>query len=193
MKKRPYSQYLYIVTNLLNDKKIYLKSIKDISYYTGLGIGYLTNRLKNNRDIGSIKIKDYQIDHRLFNKSDERLLEKPTKAEKIDTKTVHTYSIFIGEVNGYNYYITTDKQLEKSKLRYTTNNKKNYTVDHYDVTEQDLALFNLEKEYEKHIGSWKNKPMYRGDIQLVNQLVDDILIIKKRKSDTRNFGKDKIR
>jgi hypothetical protein len=193
MKKRPYSQYLYIVTNLLNGKKIHLKSIKDISYYTGLGVGYLTNRLKNNRDIGSIKIKDYQINHRLFNKSDERLLEKPTKAEKIDTKTVHTYSIFIGEINGYNYYITTDKQLEKSKIRATTNGGNNLAVDRYEITEQDLALFDLEKEYQDKIATWKHKPMYRGDIQLVNQLVDDILIIKKRKSDTRNFGKDKIR
>jgi hypothetical protein len=193
MIKKAHNDYLYIVTNLLNGKKIHLKSIKDISYHTGLGVGYLTNRLKNNRDIGSIEIKDYHIDHRLFNKGDERLLEKPIRAEKIDTKTIYTYSIFIGEANGYNYYITTDKQLEKSKIRATTNGGNNLAVDRYEITEQDLALFDLEKEYQDKIASWKHKPMYRGDIELVNQLIDDILIIKKRKNNIKQFGRGNIR
>jgi hypothetical protein len=191
--KKVYKEYLYIVSDLLTGNKTFLKSIKDVAYHTGLGVGYLTNRLKGNREIGKIVFDSFQIDHRERNIGDEKLIQKPTKAEKIDTKTIYTYSIFIGEVNGYNYYITTDKQLEKSKIRETTNNGNNLTVDRFEITEQDLALFDLEKEYQDKIASWKDKPMYRGDIELVNQLIDDILIIKKRKKNIKQFGRGNIR
>jgi hypothetical protein len=141
----------------------------------------------------SVEFKNYRVDYRPRVNGDDKLIQRPIRNPKVDLKTYHTYSIFIGEVNGYNYYITTEKQLEKSKIRETTNKGNNLTVDRYEITEQDLALFDLEKEYQDKIVSWKHKPMYRGDIELVNQLIDDILIIKKRKNNIRNFGKANIR
>jgi hypothetical protein len=185
--------HLYTVTNLITGKVVTLGSILEISMHTGYGMGFLSTRIRPYRGNGTYRLDNWTITFRKRKKGENYLIDRPDNASKIDLKTSLGYSILIGELNGFCYYITTQKQLQKSKLRYTTNNKKNYTVDHYDVTEQDLALFDLEKEYEKHIGSWKNKRMYRGDIQLINQLVDDILIIKKRKSDIKNFGKDKIR
>jgi hypothetical protein len=185
--------HLYTVTNITTGKVVTLGSILEISMHTGYGMGFLSTRIRPYRGNGTYKLDNWTITFRKRKKGENYLINRPDQAPKIDLKTSLGYSILIGELNGFCYYITTQKQLQKSKLRYTTNNGKNYTVDHYDVTEQDLALFDLEKEYEKHIGSWKNKPMYRGDIQLVNQLIDDILIIKRRKSDTKNFGKDKIR
>jgi hypothetical protein len=186
-------EFIYKLTYLDTGKSKYLGSTKDLSIETGLGVGYLAGRVKPYFGANSVEFKNYRVDYRPRVKGDDELIEKPVKADKIDLKTNYTYSIFIGEVNGYNYYITTDKQLEKSKIRETTNNGNNLTVDRYEITKQDLALFDLEKEYQDKIASWKNKPMYRGDIELVNQLIDDILIIKKRKNNIRNFGKANIR
>jgi hypothetical protein len=186
-------EFIYKLTYLDTGKSKYLGSTKDLSIETGLGVGYLAGRVKPYLGANSVEFKNYRIDYRPRVNGDNELIEKPVRADKIDLKTNYTYSIFIGEVNGYNYYITTEKQLEKSKIRETTNNGNNLTVDRFEITEQDLALFDLEKEYQDKIASWKNKPMYRGDIELVNQLIDDILIIKKRKNNIRNFGKANIR
>jgi hypothetical protein len=186
-------EFIYKLTYLDSGKVKYLGTIKDLSVETGLGVGYLGGRVKPYFGANSVEFKNYRIDYRPRVKGDNKLIEKPIRAEKIDTKTIYTYSIFIGEANGYNYYITTDKQLEKSKIRETTNNGNNLTVDRYEITEQDLALFDLEKEYQDKIASWKDKPMYRGDIELVNQLIDDILIIKKRKNNIKQFGRGNIR
>jgi hypothetical protein len=186
-------EFIYKLTYLDSGKVKYLGTIKDLSIETGLGVGYLGGRVRPYFGANVVEFKNYRVDYRPRVKGDNKLIEKPIRAEKIDTKTIYTYSIFISEVNGYNYYITTDKQLEKSKIRQTTNDGNNLTVDRYEITEQDLALFDLEKEYQDKIASWKDKPMYRGDIELVNQLIDDILIIKKRKNNIKQFGRGNIR
>jgi hypothetical protein len=186
-------EFIYKLTYLDSGKVKYLGTIKDLSIETGLGVGYLGGRVRPYFGANVVEFKNYRVDYRPRVKGDDKLIQKPIRAEKIDTKTIYTYSIFIGEANGYNYYITTDKQLEKSKIRETTNNGNNLTVDRYEITEQDLALFDLEKEYQDKIASWKHKPMYRGDIELVNQLIDDILIIKKRKNNIKQFGRGNIR
>jgi hypothetical protein len=186
-------EFIYKLTYLDSGKVKYLGTIKDLSIETGLGVGYLGGRVRPYFGANVVEFKNYRVDYRPRVKGDDKLIEKPIRAEKIDTKTIYTYSIFIGEANGYNYYITTDKQLEKSKIRETTNKGNNLTVDRYEITEQDLALFDLEKEYQDKIASWKHKPMYRGDIELVNQLIDDILIIKKRKNNIKQFGRGNIR
>jgi hypothetical protein len=186
-------EFIYKLTYLDSGKVKYLGTIKDLSIETGLGVGYLGGRVRPYFGANVVEFKNYRVDYRPRVKGDNKLIEKPIRAEKIDTKTIYTYSIFIGEANGYNYYITTDKQLEKSKIRETTNKGNNLTVDRYEITKQDLALFDLEKEYQDKIASWKHKPMYRGDIELVNQLIDDILIIKKRKNNIKQFGRGNIR
>jgi hypothetical protein len=81
------------------------------------------------------------------------------------------------------------KMLENPNKAY----KGNYGVEHLEVTEQDLAMFDLEKEYQEKIEAWRKKPMFLDDVELVNQLIDDILIVKKRKKNINNFGRDKIR
>jgi hypothetical protein len=186
-------EFIYKLTYLDSGKVKYLGTIKDLSIETGLGVGYLGGRVRPYFGANVVEFKNYRVDYKPRVKGDDKLIEKPVRAEKIDTKTIYTYSIFIGEANGYNYYITTDKQLEKSKIRATTNGGNNLAVDRYEITEQDLALFDLEKEYQDKIASWKHKPMYRGDIELVNQLIDDILIIKKRKNNIKQFGRGNIR
>jgi hypothetical protein len=186
-------EFIYKLTYIDSGKVKYLGTIKDLSIETGLGVGYLGGRVRPYFGANVVEFKNYRVDYRPRVKGDDKLIEKPIRAKKIDTKTIYTYSIFIGEANGYNYYITTDKQLEKSKIRETTNKGNNLTVDRYEITEQDLALFDLEKEYQDKIASWKDKPMYRGDIELVNQLIDDILIIKKRKNNIKQFGRGNIR
>jgi hypothetical protein len=186
-------EFIYKLTYIDSGKVKYLGTIKDLSIETGLGVGYLGGRVRPYFGANVVEFKNYRVDYRPRVKGDNKLIEKPIRAEKIDTKTIYTYSIFIGEANGYNYYITTDKQLEKSKIRATTNGGNNLAVDRYEITEQDLALFDLEKEYQDKIASWKHKPMYRGDIELVNQLIDDILIIKKRKNNIKQFGRGNIR
>jgi hypothetical protein len=186
-------EFIYKLTYLDSGKVKYLGTIKDLSIETGLGVGFLAGRVRPYFGANVVEFKNYRVDYRPRVKGDDKLIEKPIRAKKIDTKTIYTYSIFIGEANGYNYYITTDKQLEKSKIRATTNGGNNLAVDRYEITEQDLALFDLEKEYQDKIASWKHKPMYRGDIELVNQLIDDILIIKKRKNNIKQFGRGNIR
>jgi hypothetical protein len=81
------------------------------------------------------------------------------------------------------------KMLENPNKAY----KGNYGVEHLEVTKQDLAMFDLEKEYQEKIVAWRNKPMFLDDIELVNQLIDDILIVKKRKKNTKHFGRATIR
>jgi hypothetical protein len=186
-------EFIYKLTYLDSGKVKYLGTIKDLSIETGLGVGFLAGRVRPYFGANVVEFKNYRVDYRPRVKGDDKLIEKPIRAKKIDTKTIYTYSIFIGEANGYNYYITTDKQLEKSKIRATTNGGNNLAVDRYEITEQDLALFDLEKEYQDKIASWKHKPMYRGDIELVNQLIDDILIVKKRKNNIKQFGRGNIR
>jgi hypothetical protein len=186
-------EFIYKLTYIDSGKVKYLGTIKDLSVETGLGVGFLGGRVRPYFGANSVEFKNYRVDYRPRVNGDHKLIQRPIRNPKVDLKTYHTYSIFIGEVNGYNYYITTEKQLEKSKIRETTNKGNNLTVDRYEITEQDLALFDLEKEYQDKIVSWKHKPMYRGDIELVNQLIDDILIIKKRKNNIRNFGKANIR
>jgi len=186
-------EFIYKLTYLDSGKVKYLGTIKDLSIETGLGVGYLGGRVRPYFGANVVEFKNYRVDYRPRVKGDNKLIEKPIRGSKVDLKTNHTYSIFIGEANGYNYYITTEKQLEKSKIRATTNGGNNLAVDRYEITEQDLALFDLEKEYQDKIASWKHKPMYRGDIELVNQLIDDILIIKKRKNNIKQFGRGNIR
>jgi hypothetical protein len=186
-------EFIYKLTYLDSGKVKYLGTIKDLSIETGLGVGYLGGRVKPYFGANVVEFKNYRVDYRPRVKGDNKLIEKPIRGSKVDLKTNHTYSIFIGEANGYNYYITTEKQLEKSKIRATTNGGNNLAVDRYEITKQDLALFDLEKEYQDKIASWKHKPMYRGDIELVNQLIDDILIVKKRKNNIKQFGRGNIR
>jgi hypothetical protein len=185
--------FLYILTDLTTGKKKYLGTIKAISIQTGLGAGFISQRIKPYRGAGTVEFKGYQVDYRPRNNGDDKLIEKPEKAEKIDLKTNHNYSVFIAEVNGFNYYITSEKQLEKSLFHWTSNNGRNYAIEHITPNDQDYAMFNIEVAYQELILDWKHKPMYRGDIELVNQLIDDILIHKTRKKNIRNFGRDSIR
>jgi hypothetical protein len=193
IKRNPKIEFFYILTDLLSGKKKYLGTIKDISIHTGLGAGFVSQRIRPYAGAGTSEFKEYRVDYRIRNKGDEKLIEKPEKAEKIDLKTNHNYSIFIAEINGFHYYVTSEKQLEKSKFIWTTNGGHNYTIEHLTPTDDDYKLFDLDKEFQERILDWKHKPMYRGDIELVNQLIDDILIIKNRKKNIRNFGRDSIR
>jgi hypothetical protein len=190
-KRKPNIEFYYKLTNLDTGKVKVLGTIIDISRQTGLGAGYLSTRITPYAGAGTVEFKNYRVEYRLREKGD--IIEQPIKAKKIDLKTNHNYSIFIAEVDGFYYYITSEKQLEKSKFIWTTNNGRNYTIEHFTPTKQDYAMFDLEKEYQERILDWKHKPMYRGDIELINQLIDDILIVKARKKNIRNFGIDKIR
>ena len=191
LKRKPNLEFYYKLTDLDTGKVKVLGTIIDISRQTGLGAGYLSTRIKPYAGAGTVEFKNYRVEYRLREKGD--IIEQPIKAKKIDLKTNHNYSIFITEIDGFSYYITSEKQLEKSKFIWTTNGGRNYAIEHFTPTEQDYAMFDLEKEYQERILDWKHKPMYRGDIELVNQLIDDILIVKNRKKNIRNFGIDKIR
>jgi hypothetical protein len=199
--------YLYKVTNLITGKTITLGSILELSTHTGYGTGYLTTRIRPRRGTGGYIIDNWQIKIRKRKKGENYLIDVPDQAPKIDLTTSLGYSILIGELNGFCYYITTEKKLQKSKIRKvyssTTQMKMaqypnraysgHYGVEHLEVTEQDLTLFDLEKEYQEKIVDWRNKAMFLDDIELVNQLIDDILIIKKRKKNIKQFGRESIR
>jgi len=201
------TNYLYTVTNLTTGKVVTLGSVLEISMHTGYGSAYLSNRIKPYRGDGGYRIDNWQIDFRKRKIGENYLIDRPDNAPKIDLITSLGYSILIGQVGDIHYYVTTDKQLQKSRIRKVYNsttqmkmlenpNKSysgNYGVEHLAVTEQDLAMFDLEKEYQEKIEAWRKKPMFLDDVELVNQLIDDILIVKKRKKNINNFGRDKIR
>jgi hypothetical protein len=199
--------YLYTVTNIITGKTVRFGSILELSTHTGYGTGYLSTRIRPHRGTGSYKLDNWEIKIRKRKIGENYLIDKPDQAPRIDLTTSLGYSILIGELNGFCYYITTEKKLQKSKIRKvyssTTQMKMalypnrayggHYGVEHLEVTEQDLALFDLEKEYQEKIVDWRNKPMFLDDIELVNQLIDDILIIKKRKKNIKQFGRVSIR
>jgi hypothetical protein len=201
------TNYLYTVTNLTTGKVVTLGSVLEISMHTGYGSAYLSNRIKPYRGDGGYRIDNWQIDFRKRKIGENYLIDRPDNAPKIDLITSLGYSILIGQVGDIHYYITTEKQLQKSRIRKTYNStttmkmqqnpnkqyKGSYGVEHLTVTEQDLAMFDLEKEYQEKIVNWRKKPMFLDDVELVNQLIDDILIVKKRKKNINNFGRDKIR
>jgi hypothetical protein len=201
------TNYLYTVTNLTTGKVVTLGSVLEISMHTGYGSAYLSNRIKPYRGDGGYRIDNWQIDFRKRKIGENYLIDRPDNAPKIDLITSLGYSILIGQVKDIHYYVTTEKQLQKSRIRKVYNSttqmkmlenpnkayKGNYGVEHLEVTEQDLAMFDLEKEYQEKIVAWRNKPMFLDDVELVNQLIDDILIVKKRKKNINNFGRDKIR
>jgi hypothetical protein len=199
--------HLYTVTNLTTGKVVTLGSILEISMHTGYGAGFLSTRIRPHRGDGVYKLDHWLIEFRKRNKGENYLIDTPDNARKIDLTTSLGYSIFIGQIGDINYYVTTEKQLQKSRFRKVYNKaqqlkmlenpnkvyRHNYGVEHLVVTEQDYAMFDLEKEYQEKIVDWRNKPMYLDDIELVNQLIDDILIIKKRKKNTKQFGRASIR
>jgi hypothetical protein len=199
--------YLYTVTNIITGKTVRFGSILELSTHTGYGTGYLSTRIRPHRGTGSYKLDNWEIKIRKRKIGENYLIDKPDQAPRIDLTTILGYSIFIAEIDGLCYYITTEKQLQKSKIRkvYSSATQKkmlenpnkayggHYGVEHLEVTEQDLALFDLEKEYQEKIVDWRNKPMFLDDIELVNQLIDDILIIKKRKKNIKQFGRVSIR
>ena len=199
--------HLYKVTNLTTGKVVTLGSILEISMHTGYGAAYLSNRIKPYRGDGLYRLDNWKIEFRKRNKGENYLIDRPDNAPKIDLITSLGYSILIGQVKDIHYYVTTEKQLQKSRIRKVYNSttqmkmlenpnkayKGNYGVEHLEVTEQDLAMFDLEKEYQEKIADWRNKPMFLDDIELVNQLIDDILIIKKRKKNIKQFGRVSIR
>jgi hypothetical protein len=201
------TNYLYTVTNLTTGKVVTLGSVLEISMHTGYGSAYLSNRIKPYRGDGGYRIDNWQIDFRKRKIGENYLIDRPDNAPKIDLITSLGYSILIGQVKDIHYYVTTEKQLQKSRIRKVYNSttqmkmlenpnkayKGNYGVEHLEVTEQDLAMFDLEKEYQEKIVAWRKKPMFLDDVELVNQLIDDILIVKKRKKNINNFGRDKIR
>lgn len=191
IKRKPTIEFYYKLTDLDTGKVKVLGTIIDISRQTGLGAGYLSQRIRPYAGAGTVEFKNYRVEYRLREKGD--IIEQPIKAKKIDLKTNHNYSIFIAEINGFHYYITSEKQLEKSIFHWTSNGGRNYAIEHLTPTDEDYKLFDLDKEFQERILDWKHKPMYRGDIELVNQLVDDILIHKTRKKNIRNFGRDSIR
>jgi hypothetical protein len=184
-----------------------LGSILEISMHTGYGVGFLSTRIRPHRGDGVYKLDHWLIEFRKRNKGENYLIDTPDNARKIDLTTSLGYSIFIGQIGDINYYVTTEKQLQKSRFRKVYNKaqqlkmlenpnkvyRHNYGVEHLVVTEQDYAMFDLEKEYQEKIVDWRNKPMFLDDIELVNQLIDDILIIKKRKKNTKQFGRSSIR
>jgi hypothetical protein len=199
--------HLYTVTNLTTGKVVTLGSVLEISMHTGYGMGYLSSRIKAYRGDGSYRLDNWLIEFRKRNKGENYLIDRPDNAPKIDLITSLGYSVFIKQIGDIHYYVTTEKQLQKSRIRKVYNSTTimkmqqnpnkvyaaNYGVEHLVVTEQDLAMFDLEKEYQEKIADWRNKPMYLDDIELVNQLIDDILIVKKRKTNSNNFGREKIR
>jgi hypothetical protein len=199
--------HLYKVTNLTTGKVVTLGSILEISMHTGYGAGFLSTRIRPHRGDGVYKLDHWEIEFRKRNKGENYLIDTPDNAPKIDFTTSLGYSIFIGQIGDINYYVTTEKQLQKSRFRKVYNTaqrlkmlenpnkvyRHNYGVEHLVVTEQDYKLFDLEKEYQEKIEAWRNKPMYLDDIELVNQLIDDILIVKKRKKNTKQFGRASIR
>jgi hypothetical protein len=199
--------YLYTVKNLTTGKVVTLGSVLEISMHTGFGTGYLSSRIKAYRGDGGYRLDNWQIDFRKRKKGENYLIDRPDNAPKIDLITSLGYSILIKQIGDIHYYVTTEKQLQKSRFRKTYNStttmkmqenpnkqyKGNYGVEHLDVTEQDFEMFDLEKEYQEKIVDWRNKPMFLDDIELVNQLIDDILIVKKRKKNINNFGREKIR
>jgi hypothetical protein len=201
------TNYLYTVTNLTTRKTKVLGSIIELSTHTGYGTAYLSNRVKPFRGDGTYRLDNWQITFRKRKIGENYLIDKPDQAPKIDLKSTLGYSVLIRQVGDIYYYVTTEKQLQKSRIRKTYNStttmkmlenpnkqyKGNYGVEHLEVTEQDLAMFDLEKEYQEKIVDWSNKPMFLDDIELVNQLIDDILIVKKRKKNINNFGREKIR
>jgi hypothetical protein len=199
--------HLYKVTNLTTGKVVTLGSILEISMHTGYGAGFLSTRIRPYRGDGVYRLDHWEIEFRKRNKGENYLIDTPDNAPKIDFTTSLGYSIFIGQIGDINYYVTTEKQLQKSRFRKVYNTaqrlkmlenpnkvyRHNYGVEHLVVTEQDYKLFDLEKEYQEKIEAWRNKPMYLDDIELVNQLIDDILIVKKRKKNTKQFGRASIR
>jgi hypothetical protein len=205
LKKKPNLEFYYKLTDLDTGKVKVLGTIIDISRQTGLGAGYLSTRIKPYAGAGTVEFKNYRVEYRLREKGD--IIEQPIKAKKIDLITSTGYSILIKQYGDIHYYITTEKQLQKSRIRKTYNStttmkmqqnpnkqyKGSYGVEHLEITEQDLEMFDLEKEYQEKIVNWRNKPMFLDDIELVNQLIDDILIIKKRKKNIKQFGRESIR
>jgi hypothetical protein len=199
--------HLYTVTNLMTGKVVTLGSVLELSMHTGYGVGYLSTRIRPHRGVGAYTIDFWEIKIRKRKKGENYLIDKPDNAPKIDFTTSLGYSIFIGQIGDINYYVTTEKQLQKSRFRKVYNtaqqlrmqqnpDKKyshNYGVEHLTVTNDDYKLFDLEKEYQEKIVAWRNKPMFLDDIELVNQLIDDILIVKKRKKNTKHFGRATIR
>ena len=199
--------HLYKVTNLTTGKVVTLGSILEISMHTGYGAGFLSTRIRPHRGDGVYTLDHWLIEFRKRNKGENYLIDTPDNAPKIDFTTSLGYSIFIGQIGDINYYVTTEKQLQKSRFRKVYNTAQrlkmlenpnkvyshNYGVEHLVVTEQDYKLFDLEKEYQEKIEAWRNKPMFLDDIELVNQLIDDILIVKKRKKNTKQFGRASIR
>jgi hypothetical protein len=199
--------HLYTVTNLKTGKVVTLGSVLEISMHTGYGAGYLSTRIRPYRGDGAYRIDHWQIEFRKRKKGENYLIDRPDNAKRIDLTTSTGYSIFIGQIGDINYYVTTEKQLQKSRFRKVYNsttqmkmlenpNKSytaNYGVDHLEVTDDDYKLFDLEKEYQEKIVDWRNKPMFLDDIELVNQLIDDILIVKKRKKNIKQFGRATIR
>jgi hypothetical protein len=199
--------HLYTVTNLTTGKVVTLGSVLEISMHTGYGAGFLSTRIRPHRGDGTYRLDNWQIDFRKRKIGENYLIDRPDNAPRIDLITSTGYNILIRQDGDIHYYITTEKQLQKSRIRKTYNStttmkmqqnpnkqyKGSYGVEHLTVTEQDLAMFDLEKEYQEKIVDWRNKPMFLDDVELVNQLIDDILIVKKRKKNINNFGRDKIR
>jgi hypothetical protein len=199
--------HLYTVTNLTTGKVVTLGSVLELSMHTGYGVGFLSTRIREHRKVGAYTLDHWKIKIRKRKKGENYLIDRPDNAKRIDLTTSTGYSILIRQDGDIHYYITTEKQLQKSRIRKTYNStttmkmqenpnkqyKGSYGVEHLTVTEQDLTLFDLEKEYQEKIVDWRNKPMFLDDIELVNQLIDDILIIKKRKKNIKQFGRATIR
>jgi hypothetical protein len=191
------TNYLYTVTNLTTGKVVTLGSVLEISMHTGYGSAYLSNRIKPYRGDGGYRIDNWQIDFRKRKIGENYLIDRPDNAPKIDLITSTGYSILIGQVGDIHYYITTEKQLQKSRIRKTYNStttmKMQQNPNKQYKGSYGVAMFDLEKEYQEKIVNWRKKPMFLDDVELVNQLIDDILIVKKRKKNINNFGRDKIR
>jgi hypothetical protein len=199
--------HLYTVTNLTTGKVVTLGSVLEISMHTGYGMGFLSTRIRPYRGNGTYRLDNWTITFRKRKKGENYLIDTPDNAKRIDLTTSTGYSILIRQNGDIHYYITTEKQLQKSRIRKTYNStttmkmqqnpskeyKGSYGVEHLTVTDQDLEMFDLEKEYQEKIVKWRNKPMYLDDIELVNQLIDDILIVKKRKKNIKQFGRVSIR
>jgi hypothetical protein len=199
--------HLYTVTNLTTGKVVTLGSVLEISMHTGYGAGFLSTRIRPYRGNGTYRLDNWTITFRKRKKGENYLIDRPDNAKRIDLTTSTGYSILIRQDGDIHYYITTEKQLQKSRIRKTYNStttmkmqqnpskeyKGSYGVEHLTVTDQDYKLFDLEKEYQEKIVDWRNKPMFLDDIELVNQLIDDILIIKKRKKNIKQFGRVSIR
>jgi len=109
--------YLYTVKNLTTGKVVTLGSVLEISMHTGFGTGYLSSRIKAYRGDGGYRLDNWQIDFRKRKKGENYLIDRPDNAPKIDLITSLGYSILIKQIGDIHYYVTTEKQLQKSRFR----------------------------------------------------------------------------